>query len=86
MGISAMHVIPMIITCMLQGTLCDTGIPRTFYGGNICSVATFLRLKSNTTIPRDFLFLFFFILTTIEGDTLVLASYLPNIFIYTGFH
>ena len=33
-----MHVIPMIITCMLQGTLCDTGIPRTFYGGNICSV------------------------------------------------
>ena len=38
MGISDMHVIPMIITCMLQGTLCDTGIPRTFYGGNICSV------------------------------------------------
>ena len=35
-----MHVIPMIITCMLQGTLCDTGIPRTFYGGNICSVHT----------------------------------------------
>ena len=33
-----MHVIPMIITCMLQGTLCDMGIPRTFYGGNICSV------------------------------------------------
>ena len=33
-----MHVIPMIITCMLQGTLCDTGIPCTFYGGNICSV------------------------------------------------
>ena len=30
-----MHIIPMIITCMLQGTLCDTGIPRTFYGGNI---------------------------------------------------
>ena len=28
----------MIITCMLQGTLCDTGIPCTFYGGNICSV------------------------------------------------
>ena len=38
MGISDMHVIPMIITCMLQGTLCDTGIPCTFYGGNICSV------------------------------------------------
>ena len=40
MGISDMHVIPMIITCMLQGTLCDTGIPCTFYGGNICSVVT----------------------------------------------
>ena len=38
MGISDMHVIPMIITCMLQGTLCNTGIPCTFYGGNICSV------------------------------------------------
>ena len=34
-----MHVIPIIITCMLQGTLCDIGIPHTFYGGNICSVA-----------------------------------------------
>ena len=39
MGISDMHVIPMIITCMLQGTLCNTGIPCTFYGENICSVA-----------------------------------------------
>ena len=38
MGISDLHVIPMIITCMLQGTLCDKGIPCTFYGGNICSV------------------------------------------------
>ena len=35
-----MHVIPMIITCMLQGTLCDTGIPCTFYWENICSVIT----------------------------------------------
>ena len=25
-------------TGLLQGTLCDTGIPHTFYGGNICSV------------------------------------------------
>ena len=25
--------IPMIITCLLQGILCDKGIPRTFYGG-----------------------------------------------------
>ena len=24
--------------CILQGTFCDTGIPCTFYGGNICSV------------------------------------------------
>jgi hypothetical protein len=31
------HVIPMIITYMLQGTPCNTGIPRTFYGGTICS-------------------------------------------------
>ena len=27
-----------VITCMLQGTQCDTGIPYTFYGENICSV------------------------------------------------
>ena len=32
------YVIPMMITCILQGTLCDPGIPRTFYGGKICSV------------------------------------------------
>ena len=38
MGITGIHAIPMMITCMLQGTLCDTGIPCTFYGGNICSV------------------------------------------------
>ena len=31
-------VIPIPITCILQGTLCDTGIPYTFYGENICSV------------------------------------------------
>ena len=37
MGITGIHAIPMMITCMLQGTLCDTGIPRTFYGENICS-------------------------------------------------
>ena len=43
MGISDMHVIPMIITCMLQGTLCDTGIPCTFYGGNICSVGIYVK-------------------------------------------
>ena len=32
------HVIPMIITCTLPGTPCDTWFPRTFYGGKICSV------------------------------------------------
>ena len=31
-------VIPITITCTLQGTPCNTGIPHTFYGGNICSV------------------------------------------------
>ena len=38
MGITGVHAIPMMITCILQGTLCDTGIPCTFYGENICSV------------------------------------------------
>ena len=38
MGITVIHAIPMMITCMLQGTLCDTGIPCPFYGENICSV------------------------------------------------
>ena len=38
MGISDIHVFPITITCLLQGTLCDTGIPCTFYGENICSV------------------------------------------------
>ena len=38
MGNSDIHVIPITITCLLQGTLCDTGIPCTFYGENICSV------------------------------------------------
>ena len=36
--ISGVHVIPIIITCTLQGMFCDTGIPLTFYGGKICSV------------------------------------------------
>ena len=30
-------VIPIPIKCILQGTPCDTGIPYTFYGENICS-------------------------------------------------
>ena len=37
-GISGKNVIPVIITCTLQGMFCDTGIPHTFYGGKICSV------------------------------------------------
>ena len=37
------HVIPVIITCTLQGMFCDTGIPRTFYGEKICSVQFFMR-------------------------------------------
>ena len=32
MGIMGIHAIPMRIACMLQGTLCDPGIPCTFYG------------------------------------------------------
>ena len=40
MGITGIPAIPMMITCMLQGTLCDTGIPCTFYGGNVCSAAS----------------------------------------------
>ena len=32
------HVIPTIITFMLRGTPCYTGISYTFYGENICSV------------------------------------------------
>ena len=35
---SGIHVFPITITCLLQGTLCDTGIPCLFYGENICSV------------------------------------------------
>ena len=30
--------IPIKCKCILQGTLCDTGIPHTFYRGKICSV------------------------------------------------
>ena len=38
-GITGIHTIPIIFMCILQGIFCDTGIPCTFYGGNICSVA-----------------------------------------------
>ena len=30
-GIAGIHAIPVIITCTLQGTPCDTGFPRNFY-------------------------------------------------------
>ena len=42
MGITGLHAIPMMITCMLQGTLCDTGIPCTFYGENILQCTYYL--------------------------------------------
>ena len=38
MGIMGIHAIPMMITCMLQGTLCDTGIPCTFYVHSVLDV------------------------------------------------
>ena len=50
MGISGIPAIPMIITCLLQGILCDTGIPRTFYGGKICSVVIVWRSLFETEI------------------------------------
>ena len=46
MGISGIPAIPMIITCLLQGTPCNTGIPRTFYGGKIRSVSAKNKTKS----------------------------------------
>jgi hypothetical protein len=46
MGISGIPAIPMIITCLLQGILCDMGILRTFYGGKICSVLTYFLLMN----------------------------------------
>ena len=36
-GIAGIHAILIMFMCILQGTFCDTGIPCTFYGGNICS-------------------------------------------------
>ena len=48
MGISYKHATPMIITYILQGTICDMGIPRTLYGGKICRVLELQNLmKSN---------------------------------------
>ena len=44
MGISGIPAIPMIITCLLQGILCDTGIPVLFMGEK-CAV--WLSLKIN---------------------------------------
>ena len=52
MGISGIPAIPMIITCLLQGTLCDTGIPRTFYGGKICSVPMLI-ISCQKSLKRD---------------------------------
>ena len=46
MGITGIHAIPMMITCMLQGTFCDTGIARTFCGEKICSVVLQIRVTT----------------------------------------
>ena len=54
MGITGIHAIPVTITCTLQGTLCNTGIPCTFYGGNICNVhilQSILLFKRNLLQP-----------------------------------
>ena len=55
MGISDIHVFPITITCLLQGTLCDTGIPCTFYGENICSAMYGTRQKctKHSTVDWD---------------------------------
>ena len=38
--------------CILQGTFCDTGIPCTFYGGDICSVPFFLDSQKYFYLPK----------------------------------
>ena len=58
MGISDIHVFPITITCLLQGTLCETGIPCTFYGENIYSVVSVCHHASEHQevyigIPKD---------------------------------
>ena len=50
MGTMGIHAIPLRITCMLQGTLCDTGIPCTYYGENICSVQSYKIDPSSTYV------------------------------------
>ena len=42
-GISGVHVIPVIITCTLQGMFCDTGIPALFMGKNLQCTYLILR-------------------------------------------
>ena len=49
MGIFRQHVIPMIITYMLQGTIWDT-----IYGENICSVLLKLKMKVGLILKQDF--------------------------------
>ena len=48
------HVIPMIITCMLRGTPCDTGFSRNFYRGNICSAV--IKSCHNSPVLQSILF------------------------------
>ena len=46
--------ISITITCTLQGTPCNTGIPHTFYWENICSVETHAGFFQITPISLSF--------------------------------
>ena len=68
-----MHVIPMIITRMLQGLFCDTGISCTFYGGKICSVGyyvTYINFFMDRDLHLDNLILTLFQFSTIQYPNL----------------
>ena len=39
--------------CVLQGTFCDTGIPCTFYGGNVCSVPAMVQCSFWTNFDNS---------------------------------
>ena len=60
MGITGIHAIPMMITCLLQGTLCDTGIPALFMGKNLqcCFRTSFSCFGTSLSCFRTSLFLF----------------------------
>ena len=68
MGISGIPAIPMIITCILQGTLCDMGIPCTFYGGKICSVVQCPQGTINFRIDIEICTSFARLICTLRSD------------------